>query len=56
MIKFKKKNFYVQRQINNLFHFYREFAKIYINDIVIFNKIFEKYLKYFVKSPSFPSV
>ena len=36
----------MQRQINRIFRVFRFFAKIYINDIVIFNHNLEKHLRY----------
>ena len=39
----------MQRRIDGIFRFYRKFFKVYINDIVIYNKILNKYLYYLRK-------
>ena len=46
IIKFKNFSLYVQRQINNLLYFYRQYVKAYVNDIVIFSKTLNKHLAY----------
>ena len=46
MMKYKNSSIYVQKQINRLFHVYRKFVKIYIDDIIIFSRIFEKHVIY----------
>ena len=44
VMNFKNSSIYVQRKINVILRVYRVFVKIYVNDIVMFNKILKKYL------------
>ena len=44
MMKFKNNSIYVQKKIDDILRTYREFVKIYINDIVVFNQILKKHL------------
>jgi len=37
---------YVQRKIDNILRSYREFARVYINDIVIFSKTLNDHIDY----------
>jgi hypothetical protein len=37
---------YVQQIINTILRSYRQFAYYYVDDIIIFSKIFEKYIEY----------
>ena len=37
MMKFKNSSVYVQKKIDYILRAYREFAKAYVNDIVVFN-------------------
>ena len=46
VIKFKNSSLYVQRQIDESLRFHRNFVRAYVNDIIIFSKIFEKYLNH----------
>ena len=39
----------MQRRIDGIFRFYRKFFKVYINDIVVYSKILNKYLYYLRK-------
>ena len=43
-MKFKNSSLYVQRQINNLLRSHRQYAKVYVDDIVIFFKILKEYV------------
>ena len=45
-MKFKNSSSYVQRQIDGILRLHRDFAKTYVDDIVIFNKTFEKHLNH----------
>ena len=49
VIKFKNSSVYVQKQIDFMLKDFREFAKIYINDIVFFFIFLNQYIKYFNK-------
>ena len=44
MMKFKNNSIYVQKKIDDILRTYREFAKIYMNDIVVFNQTLKKHL------------
>jgi len=46
IINYKGSPPYVQRIINSILRPYKPFARCYIDDIIIFSKIFEKYIKY----------
>ena len=46
-MSFRNNSTYVQRQINHILREYQFFVKIYVNDIVIFNYILKKHLRYF---------
>ena len=46
-MSFRNNSTYVQRQINRILREYQFFVKIYMNDIVIFNHILKKHLRYF---------
>ena len=46
IMKYKNFSAYVQRQINRLLRRFRRFARIYVNDIVIFSKTIEKHVVY----------
>jgi len=37
---------YVQRMMDSILRSYKSFARCYIDDIIIFSKTFEKYVKY----------
>lgn len=45
-IDFKNLSFYVQQQIDNFLKSYREYVRVYIDNIVIFFKILKEYLQY----------
>ena len=45
-MKFKNSSLYVQRQIDEIFRLHRDFVKVYVDDIIIFNKTFEKHLNH----------
>ena len=47
VMKFKNSSTYVQRKIDVILRVYREFVKIYVNDIVIFNRILKKHIAHF---------
>ena len=40
---------YVQKQINNYLQLFKKFIKVYINNIIIFSRIFQNHLQYFKK-------
>ena len=44
VMKFKNSSTYVQRKIDVILRMYRKFAKIYVDDIVIFNRILKKHI------------
>ena len=46
LIKFKKLLLYIQQQIDQLFCFYRQFFRIFMNNIMIFSYILKKHLFY----------
>ena len=46
VMKFKNSSFYVQRQIDAFLRIYRVFARVYINDIIIFSHILKKYISH----------
>ena len=45
-MKFKNSFSYVQRQINAMLRLYRDFVRAYINNLSIFNKFFDDYIKH----------
>ena len=47
IMRYKNFSIYVQRQIDRLLRRFRRFARVYINDIVIFFKIVEKHVLHF---------
>ena len=49
VMSYKNSSAYVQRQIDRFFRFYRAFAKIYVNDIVIHSSILQKHFAHFTK-------
>ena len=49
IMSFRNNFAYVQRQIDVILRQYRVFVRIYIDDIVVFNKILKKYLKHLTK-------
>ena len=46
IMSFKNTSSYVQRKINNILREFKEFCRVYINDIVIFSKILEKHVNH----------
>ena len=46
VINFRNSSIYVQRKIDQLLREYRVFARIYVNDVIIFNKILKKYVQH----------
>jgi hypothetical protein len=46
ILKYKGSPLYVQRIIDIILRPHRQFARCYVDDIVIFYKIFEKYIEY----------
>jgi hypothetical protein len=46
IMEYKDSPPYVQRIIDTILQLYRQFARYYVDDIVIFFKIFEKYIEY----------
>ena len=46
-MNFKNISFYVQREINNILRKYENFCRVYIDDIIIFNKILIEHRKHF---------
>ena len=43
-MRFKDVSLYVQRQIDIMLRLYKAFAKIYVNDIIIFNKSLKEHI------------
>ena len=46
IMNFKNSSLYVQRQINNMFRFYKDYARAYVDNIIIFNKILKEHKKH----------
>jgi hypothetical protein len=46
IIKYKDSPLYVQRMIDIILRSYRQFIRYYVDDIVIFSKIFKEYIEY----------
>ena len=46
VISFRNSSIYIQRKIDQLLRKYRVFARIYMNDVVIFNKILKKHVQH----------
>jgi hypothetical protein len=46
IIKYKDSLLYVQRIINTILRLYRQFARCYVDDIIIFFKNFQEYIEY----------
>ena len=44
VMKFKNSSTYVQRKINVIFRVYWVFARVYVNDVMIFNRILKKHI------------
>ena len=49
VMKYKNSSIYVQRQIDRFLRSYRNYAKIYVNDIVIHFEILKKHFRHFKK-------
>ena len=47
IMRFRNNSIYVQRKIDNIFRAYRAFARVYVNDIVMFNHFLKKHLRHF---------
>ena len=45
-MNFRNSSIYVQRKIDQLLQEYRVFARVYMNDVVIFNKILKKHVQH----------
>ena len=45
-MNFRNSSIYVQRKIDQLLREYRVFARVYVNDVVIFNKILKKHIQH----------
>ena len=46
LMSYKNSSFYVQRQTNKLLRSYKQFAKTYVDDIIVHFKILQKHLKH----------
>ena len=46
IMKFKNNSIYVQRKIDEILRIYHVFAKTYVDDIVVFNRILKKHINY----------
>ena len=46
-MNFKNSSSYVQRQTDQMLRSYREFFRIYMNDIIMFSKILKKHVVHF---------
>ena len=44
VIKFKNSLAYIQRKINTILRVYRIFARVYVNNVIIFSRILKKHL------------
>ena len=49
IMNFRNNFAYVQRQIDIILRQYRVFVRVYIDDIVVFNKTLKKHLKHLTK-------
>ena len=49
IMKFRNNSTYVQRQINIILRDFRDFARVYVNDIVVFSKTLEKHIEHLIK-------
>ena len=47
LMNFKNSSFYIQRQIDQMLRLYREFSRVYMNDIIIFSKILKEHIVHF---------
>ena len=47
IMKFKNSSFYIQRIMNKTLRDFKNFCRVYINDIVLFFKIFNKHVEHF---------
>ena len=47
LMNFKNSSSYVQRQIDQMLRSYREFSRVYMNDIIMFSKILKKHIVHF---------
>ena len=50
MMNYKNFSTYVQRQINRILRFHREYVYAYINDIIIFFKTLKNHVKHFYQT------
>ena len=48
-MNFRNNSVYVQRQTNRLFYDYRNFVKIYVDNIMMFNKTLNEHINYLIK-------
>ena len=48
-MKFINSPTYVQRQINAILRVYREFVKVYVDDVIVFSQTLKKHIKHFTK-------
>ena len=46
LMSFKNSSSYMQRQTNQILRFYQKNLKVYMNDIIIFFKILDEYVKH----------
>ena len=44
LINFKNSSFYVQRQTDQILRSYRDFSRVYMNDIIVFSKTLKKHI------------
>ena len=49
IIKYRNSSVYVQRQINLMLKSFKEFARAYVNDVVIFFNFLKKYLRHLIQ-------
>ena len=49
IMKFKNTSSYVQREIDNIFREFKEFCRVYIDDIIIFSKTLNEHIEHFHK-------
>ena len=49
IMRFRNSPTYVQRQINTILRDFRDFARAYVNDIVVFSKTLEKHIEHLIK-------
>ena len=50
ILKYKNSSTYVQRQIDRILRFHREYARAYVDDVMIFSKTLKEHVKHFYQT------